>query len=133
MQPHRAIPDAPHPEAVFRGDPEPLRFVDAETLTVALQSVDHQNVYKTGCVSFRGPAYEPGVGWVGPRVAVVYAPRMPVGNTRGGESPRGDDPTGVSTITIEASGTAPWPAHPRALSFRDLTGSSVPEEAARGG
>ncbi len=102
-QPHRAVPDAPHPEAAFRGDPEPLRFVDAATLTAAFQRVDHRHVDKTGCVSFRGQAYAVGVEWVGQRVTVVYDPR---------KSPTGDDPADVSTVTIEAPGTAPWPAHP---------------------
>ena len=102
-KPHRALPDAPHPAAAFRGDPEPLRFVDAETLTAAFQRVERRKVDKTGCVSFRGQAYEVGVVWVGQRVDVVYDPR---------KSPTGDDPAEVSTVTIEAPGAAPWPAHP---------------------
>jgi len=93
-QPHRAVPHAPHPEAAFRGDPEPRRFVDAETLTAAFQRVARRKVDKTGCVSCQGQPYEVGVTWVGQTVDVVY------------------DPADVSTVTIEAAGSPPWPAQP---------------------
>ncbi len=77
--------------------------MDAATLTAALQRVDRRKVDEPGCVSFRGPAYAVGVGWMGQTVDVVYAPR---------KSPTEDGPADVSTVTIEAPGTAPRPAHP---------------------
>jgi transposase InsO family protein len=93
-KPHRALPDARHPEAAYRGDPEPLRFVDVETLTAAFQRVARRKVDKTGCVSFQGQPYEVGVTWVGQTVDVVY------------------DPADISTVTIEVPGTPPWTAQP---------------------
>lgn len=93
-QPHSALPDAPHPEAAYRGDAEPLRLVDIETLTAAFHRVEPRKVDKTGCISFSGQKYEVGVTWVGQTVDVVY------------------DPTDRTTVTIEAAGAAPWTARP---------------------
>ena len=93
-QPHSALPDHPHPEAAFRGDSEPLRWVDIETLTAAFQRVDTRRVDKAGCISFRNTRYEVGVLWVGQTVQVVY------------------DPADVSELTIEVANHAPWTARP---------------------
>ena len=105
-QPHSAVPDAPHPEAAYRGDAEPLRFVDIETLTAAFQRVEPRKVDKTGCISFSGQQYEVGVTWVGQTVDVVY------------------DPTDRTAVTIEAAHVAPWTARP--LHMGEHTGTRPP-------
>lgn len=93
-QPHSALPNDPDPEAAFRADSEPLRFVDIETLTEAFQRVDTRRVDKAGCISFRNTPYEVGVLWAGQTVQVVY------------------DPADVSELTIEVANHAPWTARP---------------------
>ena len=93
-QPHSALPDHRHPEAAFRSDTEPLRFVDIETLTAAFQRVDIRKVDKAGCISFGNRKYEVGIVWVGKTVDVIY------------------DPADVSELTIEVANHAPWTARP---------------------
>ena len=93
-QPHSALPDQPHPEAAFRADAAPLRFVDLETLAAAFQRVDTRQVDKAGCISFGNQKYEVGVEWVGKTVDVI------------------DDPAAGSELTIEVAQHAPWTARP---------------------
>jgi len=93
-QPHSAVPDFPSPEAAFRADPEPLRFVDVDTLAAAFRRVDTRKVDKAGCISFGNQKYEVGVTWVGQTVEVVY------------------DPQNTEELTIEVAGHDPWIARP---------------------
>ncbi len=108
-QPHSALPDAPHPEAAYRGDPEPLRFVDLETLTAAFQRAEPRKVDKTGCISFGGQKYEVGVPWVGQKVDVVY------------------DPTDTREVTIEAPDGASWTARPLRIGVHTGTRPPLPD------
>lgn len=93
-QPHSAVPQFPSPEAAFRGDPEPLRMVDIDTLTTAFLRVDTRKVDKVGCISFGNRKYEVGVTWVGQTVDVVY------------------DPQNTEELTIERAGTPSWVVRP---------------------
>ena len=91
---HSAVPDHPSPEAAFRADPEPLRWVSIDDLATAFQRVDTRKVDKAGCISFLGQKYEVGLAWIGQTVDVVYDPQSP------------------TDITIEVAGHAPWTVHP---------------------
>ena len=108
-QPHSARADAPHPEAAYRADPEPLRFVDIDTLTAAFQRVVSRKVDKTGYISFLGQKYEVGVVWVGSTVDVIY------------------DPTDTQEVTIEAPDVAPWTARPLVMGEHTGTRSALPD------
>lgn len=62
------------PEAAFKTDRRPLKFVDMKTLSEAFLHTEERTVDKTGCISFEGRRYEVGLQLIGRKVEVHYDP-----------------------------------------------------------
>ena len=92
-KPHTALQNNLSPEAAYRSDKQPLRFVEPEILAQAFLHSESRKVDKSGCISFMGKKYEVGLSFIGCNVDVVY------------------DPADISELTIEYKGHTPWKAH----------------------
>lgn len=75
-KPHTAL-DGKTPEQAYLSDSRPLRFATAEQLSEAFQMAETRLVDKTGCLSFRGRAYEAGQDLIGFKVEVLSDPACP--------------------------------------------------------
>jgi transposase InsO family protein len=60
------------PEAAFKTDSRPLKFVDIDDLRSAFLHTETRKVDKTGCISFNGAKYEAGLTLIGRTVEVYY-------------------------------------------------------------
>jgi len=89
-KPHSALDKTMSPEAAYRTDRSPLRFVDQEVLANAFLHSEERKVDKSGCISFMGKKYEVGLLFIGRKVQVVY------------------DPADITVLTIEYEGHEPW-------------------------
>lgn len=78
------------PEIAFKSDSMPQRFIDATLMATAFLHCEPRKADKSGCISFNGKKYDLGATFAGRRVNVVYSPQS------------------TETLTIEASGTAPF-------------------------
>lgn len=75
-KPHTSL-DGKTPEQAYLSDSRPLRFATAEQLSEAFQMAETRLVDKTGCLSFRGRAYEAGQDLIGFKVEVLSDPACP--------------------------------------------------------
>lgn len=78
------------PEIAFKSDSMPQRFIDTALMATAFLHCEPRKADKSGCISFNGRKYDLGAVFAGRQVDVVYSPQ----NTE--------------TLTIEASGVAPF-------------------------
>lgn len=62
------------PEAAFKTDKRPLKFIDMNTLKEAFLHTEERKVDKTGCISFEGKKFEVGLQLIGRKVSVHYDP-----------------------------------------------------------
>ncbi len=76
-KPHSALKDNMSPEAAFRLDKEPLRFLDPQIITDAFLHSEERRVDKTSCISFQGAKYEVGLLYVGLKAEVIFDPADP--------------------------------------------------------
>lgn len=93
-KPHSALEGNLSPEAAFKSDKKPLRFLEPEVIANAFLHCETRKVDKSGCISFAGKKYEAGLSLIGCKVDVVY------------------DPADISELTIEYEGHAPFRAKP---------------------
>ncbi|MDA8220786.1 MAG: DDE-type integrase/transposase/recombinase [Desulfitobacterium hafniense] len=108
-KPHAALKNNLSPEAAYRSDKQPLRFVEPELLAQAFLHSEVRKVDKSGCISFMGKKYEVGLSFIGCNVDVVY------------------DPVDISEITIEYQGQAPWKAQELVIGERVGKRPGLPE------
>ena len=87
---HSALANKQSPEATFRSDKKPLRFVEPEALADAFLHCETRKVDKSGCISFMDRKYEVGLPFIGCTVDVVY------------------DPADITELTIEYEGHPSW-------------------------
>jgi len=92
-RPHTALKDNMSPEAAFKSDSQPLRFIEPNVLANAFLHCEARKVDKSGCISFMSKKYEVGINFIGCTVDVIY------------------DPANITEITIEYAGYTPWKAH----------------------
>ncbi len=78
------------PEIAFKSDSMPQRFMDTALMATAFLHCEPRKADKSGCISFNGRKYDLGAVFAGRQVDAVYSPQ----NTE--------------TLTIEASGVAPF-------------------------
>lgn len=97
---HAAFKNKQSPEAAYRSDKQPIRFVEAEVLTNAFLHCESRKVDKAGCISFMSKKYEVGIMFIGCTVDVVY------------------DSADLTELTVEYEGHAPWKIHTRACNRR---------------
>jgi transposase InsO family protein len=62
------------PEAAFKSDTRPLKFIEAQKLRNAFLHSEIREVDKTGCVSLQGRKYEAGLSLMGRKVEVLFDP-----------------------------------------------------------
>lgn len=91
-KPHSALEGKASPEAAYRSDKKPLRFLEPEVIANAFLHCEERKVDKAGCISFEGKKYEVGLSFIGCTVDVIY------------------DPSDTSELTIEYEGHAPFKA-----------------------
>jgi transposase InsO family protein len=108
-KPHSALKDAVSPEAAYRSDRKPLKFIDPEVVANAFLHYEERKVDKAGCISFSGQKYEVGLPFIGCKVGVVY------------------DPADTSELTIEYEGHKPWKARQLAIGERAGARPKLPE------
>ena len=108
-KPHSALEGNLSPEAAFRSDKKPLRFLEPEIVANAFLHCEERKVDKAGCISFQGKKYEVGLSFIGCKVDVVY------------------DPADISEVTIEHEGTAPFKAKPLVIGERAGQRPKLPE------
>jgi hypothetical protein len=101
-KPHSALENNMSPVAAYNSDSQPIRFLDADTITNAFLHCEERKVDKSGCISFEGKKYEAGLLFIGCKVDVVY------------------DPADTEELTIEYEGHKPWKA--RQLVIGEKTG-----------
>lgn len=89
-KPHSELKDNLSPEAAYRGDKKPLRFLEPEVIADAFLHCENRKVDKAGCISFEGKKYEVGLPFIGCTISVVY------------------DPADITELTIEYEGHAPF-------------------------
>jgi putative transposase len=108
-KPHSALENKRSPEAVYRGDKKPLRFVDPEALANAFLHCETRKVDKSGCISFMDRKYEVGLKFIGCTVDVVY------------------DPADTTELTIEYDGHLPWSVREMVIGERAGKRPTLPE------
>lgn len=91
-KPHTGLKDIMSPEAAFKSDSHPLRFIEPDVLANAFLHSEFRRVDKSGCISFMNKKYEVGLNFIGCKVDVVY------------------DPADITELTIEYEGYTPWKA-----------------------
>lgn len=89
-KPHTALKNNLSPEAAFKSDSHPLRFIEPDVLANAFLHCETRKVDKSGCISFMSKKYEVGLNFIGCTVDVVY------------------DPADISELTIEYEGYTPF-------------------------
>jgi len=62
------------PEAAFKSDSHPLRFIEPDVLANAFLHCESRKVDKSGCINFMSKKYEVGLNFIGCTVDVVYDP-----------------------------------------------------------
>ena len=72
-QPHHGLNGAT-PEAVFKADSRPLKFIPQDILKNAFLHTETRLVDKTGCISFNNTKYEVGMKLIGRKVEVYFDP-----------------------------------------------------------
>jgi transposase InsO family protein len=92
-KPHSALKNNVSPEAAFKSDSHPLRFIEPDVLANAFLHCETRKVDKSGCINFMSKKYEAGLNFIGCTVDVIY------------------DPADISQLTIEYEGYTPWKAH----------------------
>jgi transposase InsO family protein len=92
-KPHSALKNNMSPEAAFKSDSHPLRFIEPEVLANAFLHSETRKVDKSGCINFMSKKYEAGLNFIGCTVDVIY------------------DPADITELTIEYEGYTPWKAH----------------------
>lgn len=90
-KPHSAL-EGKSPEAAYRSDMKPLKFLDPGVIAGAFLHAEKRKVDKVGCISFQGGKYEVGLNFIGCTVEVIY------------------DPADISRLTIEYEGHPSWTA-----------------------
>lgn len=73
-KPHSALEGKASPEAAYRSDKKPLRFLEPEVIANAFLHCEVRKVDKAGCISFEGKKYEVGLPFIGCTVDVIYDP-----------------------------------------------------------
>jgi putative transposase len=106
---HSSLENNLSPEATYRRDQKPLRFLDPEVVTNAFLHCEARKVDKVGCISFAGKKYEVGLSFIGCTVDVIY------------------DPADISELTIEYEGHAPSKAKPLVIGERAGQRPKIPE------
>jgi len=91
-KPHTALKNNLSPEAAFKSDSHPLRFIEPDVLANAFLHCETRKVDKSGCINFMSKKYEVGLNFIGCTVDVVY------------------DPADISELTIEYEGYTPFKA-----------------------
>ncbi len=91
-KPHSALQNNLSPEAAFKSDRHPLRFIEPEVLANAFLHCETRKVDKSGCINFMSKKYEVGLSFIGCTVDVVY------------------DPADITELRIEYKGHTPWKA-----------------------
>jgi putative transposase len=92
-KPHAALKNNMSPEAAFKSDSHPLRFIEPDVLANAFLHCESRKVDKSGCINFMSKKYEVGLNFIGCSVDVIY------------------DPADITELTIEYAGYTPWKAH----------------------
>lgn len=87
-KPHSALTENQTPDAAYRSDIKPLRYIDAHVIHEAFMHSEKRKVDKAGCISLNSKKYEVGVALVGQKVTIVF------------------DPSDAREITIEADNRA---------------------------
>jgi putative transposase len=106
---HSSLEKNLSPEATYRSDQKPLRFLELEVVANAFLHCEARKVDKVGCISSAGKKYEVGLSFIGCTVDVIY------------------DPTDISELTIEYEGHAPSKAKPLVIGEREGQRPKMPE------
>jgi transposase InsO family protein len=106
---HSALEGKLSPEAAYRSDKKPLRFLEPEVVADAFLHCENRKVDKVGCISFEGKKYEVGLPFIGCTVSVVY------------------DPADTSELTIEYEGHTPFKAKQLVIGERAGQRPKLPE------
>lgn len=106
---HSALEGKLSPEAAYRSDKKPLRFLDPEVVADAFLHCEERKVDKSGCISFEGKKYEVGLSFIGCTVNAVY------------------DPADITELTIEYEGHAPFKAKQLVIGERAGQRPKLPE------
>lgn len=108
-KPHTALKNNLSPEAAFKSDSHPLRFIEPDVLANAFLHCESRKVDKSGCINFMSKKYEVGLNFIGCTVDVVY------------------DPADISELTIEYEGYTPWKARELLIGERVGKRPGLPE------
>ncbi len=108
-KPHTALKNNLSPEAAFKSDSHPLRFIEPDVLANAFLHCETRKVDKSGCINFMSKKYEVGLNFIGCTVNVVY------------------DPADISELTIEYEGYTPWQAKELVIGERVGKRPGLPE------
>jgi putative transposase len=108
-KPHSALHNGMSPEAAYRSDKKPQRFIDPDTIAQAFLHFEERKVDKAGCISFEGQKYEVGLSFIGCTVDVIY------------------DPADTGELTIEYEGHNPWKAKKLVIGERAAQRPKLPE------
>jgi transposase InsO family protein len=108
-KPHTALKNNLSPEAAFKSDSQPLRFIEPDVLANAFLHCETRKVDKSGCINFMSKKYEVGLNFIGCKVNVVY------------------DPADISELTIEYEGYTPWQAKELVIGERVGKRPTLPE------
>ncbi len=106
---HSALKNNMSPEAAFKSDSHPLKFIEPDVLTNAFLHSETRKVDKSGCISFMSKKYEVGLNFIDCAVDVVY------------------DPSDISELTIEYEGYTPWKARELLIGERVGKRPGLPE------
>jgi putative transposase len=68
---HSSLEKNLSPEATYRSDQKPLRFLESEVVANAFLHCEARKVDKVGCISFAGKKYEVGLSFIGCTVDVT--------------------------------------------------------------
>jgi len=108
-KPHTALKNNLSPEAAFKSDSHPLRFIEPDVLANAFLHCETRKVDKSGCINFMSKKYEVGLNFIGCTVDVVY------------------DPADISELTLEYEGYTPWQVQELVIGARVGKRPGLPE------